>query len=229
MNSTQSVSPTWANGQLSLCGFAFRGARALPHVGFERQVHGRTSVRVECDFHGNWPASPQEGDAIWTTSRGLPVAVRVADCVPILLWAPQTHAVAAVHAGWRGTAEDILGATLSFARESLGVRPEETFAAIGPCISRDCFEVGTEVVHRLMETGLTHADLRLQVGARGKPHVDLRTANRALLVRAGVPEEQIEDVGGCTWSEPERYESYRRDGATSGRMLAMIALAEGAS
>lgn len=226
MDSSQCASPTWANRQLSLCCFAFRDVPVPPHIGFDRQVHGRESVRVDCDFRGTWPSGPSEGDAIWTASPDLPVAVRVADCVPILLWAPKTRAVAAVHAGWRGTAADILGATLDFARESFGVRPDEVWAAVGPCISHDRFEVGPEVVQALMQTGLTREDLRVHVGARGKPHVDLRAANRALLVRAGVPVGQIEDVGGCTWSEPERYDSYRRDGAASGRMHAVIALAQ---
>ena len=130
-----------------------------------------------------------------------------------------------MHAGWRGTAANIVGAALAFAARELGVRPESVYAAIGPCISRARFEVGPEVVQALLDAGIPEPALRAITGPGGKPHVDLRSANRALLRAAGVPDRQIEDVGGCTFSEP-RYESYRRDGADSGRMTAIIALAE---
>ena len=212
--------PTWSDPRRVNCGFAFRGVEAPRCVTFVTQVHGNATSRVEWGPGKAWPAAPSEGDALWTTSTGLPVAVRVADCVPILLWTP--GAVAAVHAGWRGTAANIVGATLAWAAEELAVDPRAVFAAIGPCISRDRFEVGPEVVEGLLSVGLQEADLDVITGPRGRPHVDLRRANRALLTRAGVPDEQIEDVGGCSWSEP-RYESYRRDGAASGRMLGFIA------
>jgi YfiH family protein len=172
-----------------------------------------------------WPTPPDRGDAVWTCAPDLPVGVRVADCVPILLWDPVAGAVGAVHAGWRGTAADIVGRTLRFARDALGVDPSRVRAAIGPCISVARFEVGPEVVDALLAAGLSREDLGVRVGPRGRPHVDLRSANRALLTRAGVPESRIEQVGGCTFSSPERYESYRRDGPASGRMQAVIALA----
>ena len=217
-------SPGWADPRLSLCGFALRGTvppRALCCIS---QVHGAESRVVRWAEDGSFPDPPAEADALWTDSPGLPVAVRVADCVPILLWSPAASAVGAVHAGWRGTAADIVGRSLAFAGESLGVRPEDVFAAIGPCISVERFEVGQEVVDALVLAGLTPGQLRVRTGPRGRPHVDLRAANRALLERAGVRPDRIEDVGGCTFSEA-RYESYRRDGAGSGRMQAIIALA----
>ncbi|MCO4769564.1 MAG: polyphenol oxidase family protein [Deltaproteobacteria bacterium] len=225
MPRTSHESPTWSNPQLSLCGFALRGVEPPRAVVCDTQVHGAESHRVYRSPGARWPENPEAGDALWTSDPDLPVAVRVADCVPILLWSPEPRAVGAVHAGWRGTAADIVGASLAFARRELGVEPSRVFAAIGPCISRDRFEVGPEVVQGLKATGLTDEDLRVVLGPRGRPHVDLRSANRALLRQAGVPDAQIEDVGGCTFSEPTRYDSYRRDGERSGRMRATIALA----
>jgi polyphenol oxidase len=212
-------SPTWGiDRRLAVCGFTLRGSAAPAATTNRTQVHGNLVHIVDA---GDCPA---EGDGLWTNVPRHTVAVRVADCVPILLWDPVAGAVAAVHAGWRGTAQDIVGEALRVGLD-LGVTPARVRAAIGPCIGRDAFEVGEEVVEGLRDLGLDDACLRLQTGPRGKPHVDLRSVNRALLVRRGVPDALIEDVGGCSYSNPDRYESYRRDGARSGRMRGLIALA----
>ena len=211
--------PAWGDDpRLLHCGFTLRGQAGPDAIACGTQVHGAQVHRVD----GGDP--PPEGDGLWTSTPGLAVAVRVADCVPILLWDPAARAVAAVHAGWRGTAQDIVGEALR-AGAPLGVEPSRVRAAIGPCIGRDAFEVGDEVVSGLRTLGLDDDALRLVPGDRGRPHVDLRSVNRALLERAGVPPSQIEDVGGCTFSDPARFESYRRDGPRSGRMRGLIALA----
>lgn len=228
MASPSWLTPSWSDRRLALCRFGLRGYEPPPRVSFETQVHGGDSVVTKRDpgsLSPDLPPDPPAGDALWTADADLPVAIRTADCVPILLWDPHAPAVAAVHAGWRGTAADIVGRSLAFAAEHLGVDPARVRAAIGPCISRDSFEVGPEVVDALRALGLSDEDLRVATGPRGRPHVDLRSANRRLLQRAGVPDAAIEDVGGCTFSEPGLYESYRRDGPASGRMWATIALA----
>jgi len=209
--------PRWAEGApLACCGFTTRDAPGPPAQACARQLHGR-------DVHHADPrVAPPDGDGLWSTTPGLHVAVRVADCVPVLLWDPAVPAVAAVHAGWRGTAADILGAALDVGAP-LGVRPERVRAAIGPSIGVCHFEVGDEVVAGLRGLGLGDAAPGLRDGPRGRPHVNLRAVNRALLVRRGVPDGQIEDVGGCTVCEA-RYESHRRDGAASGRLRGVIAL-----
>ncbi len=211
--------PSWADDpRLAVCGFTPRGVEGPDAVVNTTQVHGAA-------VHVVGPGDrPLEGDGLWTRTPGLAVAVRVADCVPILLWDPEAGAVAAVHAGWRGTAADIVGEALRVGA-TLGVDPSRARAVIGPCIGRDAFEVGEEVVEGLRALGLHEAALRLTVGPGGRPHVDLRSVNRALLLRRGVADRNIEDVGGCTFSEPDRYESYRRDGGGSGRMRGIIALA----
>lgn len=175
-----------------------------------RQVHGRAAVRASQIGEGT------EGDALWARASDGPVVVGVltADCVPVLLADRAGTAVAAVHSGWRGTVLDIAGATVA-ALAADGVDPGELVAAIGPCIEVGAFEVGEEVAAQFAPELV-----RRELGPR--PHVDLVAAVRAQLERAGVPKDSIERVGGCTVSDPERYFSYRRDGAGIGQMLAFV-------
>jgi hypothetical protein len=214
-----SEQPAWATSSLRFCGFTRQPTPQLSTLACAQQVHG-AEVHVVTG-----PPAPAVGDGLWTTTPGLHVAVRVADCVPVLLWAPDVPAVAAVHAGWRGTAQDVVGAAVRVGRDRLGVKPSSLLAALGPSIGPCCFEVGDEVVEGLRALGLSGGQIGQRSGPSGRPHVDLRAANRALLLRAGLTDSQVEDVGGCTVCSPKRYESFRRDGAASGRMRAVIALA----
>jgi YfiH family protein len=175
-----------------------------------RQVHGRVAVRVTAIREG------VEGDAVWARAGDGPVVVGVltADCVPELLADRTGTAVAAIHSGWRGTVMDVVGATVAALADD-GVDPGELVAAIGPCIEVGAFEVGEEVAGQF-------ADQFVRRDLGPKPHVDLVAAVRAQLARAGVPKDSIERVGGCTVSDPERYFSYRRDGAGIGQMLAFV-------
>ncbi len=108
-----------------------------------RQIHSDIVNDVAC------PAP--EGDALISNQPGVLVAVKTADCVPILLADPVTHSVAAVHAGWRGTAAEILSATLRQMSEKWGTRPADVHAAIGPAIGGCCYEVGADVAQRFAE------------------------------------------------------------------------------
>jgi YfiH family protein len=200
--------PSW-RGEID-AGFAV-GEDAVPDaILCGRQVHGADVFVLE----GGARTGPPAGDGLFTSERGVAVAVRVADCCPILLWAPTLPAVGAVHAGWRGTA-------LGIAPRAVNMLPDVAAAAvrvaIGPSIGPCCFEVGDEVVDALRATGIGDGDFCLRTGPRGRPHVDLRAANRAQLVDAGVPAEQIEFVGGCTSCSP-LLPSYRRDGPRAARM-----------
>lgn len=211
-------------------GFSLRGvdeAELAAAVGYppERlllvtQVHGaavqvvgpddaREAVReVEADALVAPPASPE-----------VAVGVRVADCIPLLLADPVTGAVAAVHAGWRGTVARVVDAAIDQLVRHAKVRPTDLLAAIGPHIRVEAFEVGGEVAEQI-EAEAHGAD----VVHRGyaKPHVDLAAVVRAQLVERGLVPEHVDDVGGCTHSDPARFHSYRRDGARSGRLLGVI-------
>lgn len=187
--------------------------RLAKAVGFDlarfyqtKQVHGRTVVTA-----GGDPAEllRVEADGIVAEAgSGDAVAVRVADCVPILLADRESGRVAAVHAGWRGVEARILDVAVA----ALGA-PAGIVAAIGPCIGACCFEVGTDVAARLGHIVHRSGD---------KAYVDLRAAVREQLVSAGLAKGSIEDVPGCTKCDADRFHSYRRDGDDSGRLVAVV-------
>ncbi len=166
-----------------------------------KQVHGARAVLAA-------EAAGQEGDALVARAGDGAVGVRVADCVPVLVADPASGGVAAIHAGWRGVVGGVLGAGVGL----LG--GTGLVAAIGPCIGPCCFEVGRDVGAQLGFVDREQGD---------KVYVNLRAAVRGQLVALGLADARIEDVPGCTKHEPERFHSYRRDGANSGRMLAAIA------
>ena len=176
------------------------------------QVHGGTALLAE---GAPSACAAREADALVATTRDDAVGVRVADCVPVLLADPESGAVAAVHAGWRGIVAGISESAIALASER-GARFR--VGAIGPCIGACCFEVGHDVAAKIAEA--TGADV-VDRTTDAKAWVNLRRAVRATLVRAGVTE--VEDVGGCTKCSSEIYFSHRRDGELAGRHLAVIA------
>ena len=167
-----------------------------------KQIHSGISFKAEN------PGCVGEGDALVTRIPGVAVSIRTADCFPILLADPQTRAVAAVHAGWRGTAAGVVRASLARMQEEFGTKPENMYAAIGPGVGRCCYEVGAEVARQF---GLNEA---------GK--LDLAVENRNQLIAAGLQPEKIEQVGGCTFCQPRQFFSWRRDHDPAGRMISFI-------
>jgi polyphenol oxidase len=167
-----------------------------------KQIHSDVS------FVAHKPGFIGEGDAIITRDPGVAVSVRTADCFPILLVDRDTRAIAAIHAGWRGTAAGVVTSTLARMRDEFGTDPRNVFAAIGPGIGACCYEVGLEVARQF---GKTEA---------GK--VDLAVENRNQLIAAGVEANRIERVGGCTFCYPAQFFSWRRDHDSAGRMISFI-------
>ena len=157
-----------------------------------------------------------EADGAWTAAPGVVLAVRVADCVPVLLAAPGGVAVA--HAGWRGTAGGVVAATVDALCSGLGCDPGAIVAAVGPCISGRAYEVGGEVVAALRASGLAKEDF-LALGHGSRPHVDLGRAVLRQLASAGVT--RADRLDRCTFADPKLH-SYRRDGAASGRQAGLI-------
>ncbi|MFW6052248.1 MAG: peptidoglycan editing factor PgeF [Myxococcota bacterium] len=182
------------------------------------QAHGARAVTV----HGG--AVPEEvrleqADAVVAAAPGLAVAVRVADCVPVLLAHPGSGLAAAAHAGWRGCVARVVPAAIEALCREAGARPEELLAVLGPHIRVGAFEVGEDVAQELSAAA---GGREVLLRGAGKPRADLAGVLRAQLRALGMPEAHIEDVGGCTFSEPRRFFSYRRDGGRSGRHLAVI-------
>jgi len=151
-----------------------------------------------------------EGDALVTAQVGVPVSIRTADCYPILLADTRNLAVAAVHAGWRGTAARIVVRTLEQMRARFGTDGADLRVAIGPGIGGCCYEVGIEVARQF---GLEHA---------GK--IDLAEMNHRLLVENGVARKRIELLGGCTFCDAHLFHSFRRDKESAGRMVSWIGI-----
>jgi len=176
------------------------------------QVHGSRVYIAD----GDGPQRDKnEADAI-ILGEGRAGGVRVADCVPILVGDLFTGRAAAIHAGWRGIEAGVIGAALSALGDSRNLR----VAALGPCIGPCCFEVGVDVAPRI---ALAAGDPSVIVRRTSdKAYVDLRLAARAQLRAFGVAAGDVESVGGCTKCDPAAYFSFRRDGANSGRHLAVI-------
>jgi polyphenol oxidase len=200
---------------LDLAGACLGVARA--GLFFSSQVHGNAVRELDA---GDLPEGVlfEAADALVTDVTGLACAVRTADCVPVLIADPWSGAVAAAHAGWRGVVCGILAAALA-TLERRGAAPSGLIAAIGPHISCTAFEVSEEVAGALAAA----ADDAVVDRTRGpKPHVDLRQAVRLQLTRLGFARGAIEDVPGCTYGDPERFFSFRRDGLESGRHISAI-------
>lgn len=174
-----------------------------------RQIH--SAIIVECPLASN----TTEGDALISEQAGRLVGVRTADCLPVLLLDVRSRSVAAVHAGWRGTAQGIAAR----AAKALGARPGDIHAAIGPGIGLCCFEAGPEVAAEFSALFPERSDLNRRT------HLDLEEANRRQLIQAGVAAGQIYTSGLCTFCRPE-FHSYRRDGERAGRMMSVIGAKE---
>ncbi|MGI8673254.1 MAG: peptidoglycan editing factor PgeF [Luteitalea sp.] len=188
-----------------------------------RQVHGvaaHTEGVAPCD--GAWP----DGDLLATTRDDVALAIRTADCLPILLVDQATGAVAAVHAGWRGTAQGAVMQMVRVLEARFGSRPADLLAAIGPSVGPDAYEVGQDVIDAFTTAFPEHARSGRWWTARadrpGKYLIDLWTATRDQLVLAGVDDTQVHLAGLCTATCAGMFHSYRTHGAASGRMVAAI-------
>ena len=202
------------------------GANAVAQLS---QVHGKAVV-VVADA-AKWPTPWPKADVLVSRSPVTALAVRAADCVPLLMADPATGAVAAVHAGWRGTAAGAAVAAVQALAREYGTRPDQLIVAIGPSIGSCCYEVGTELVDAFAAAGherylidrwfLAPAPAR---GSRERPglRLDLAGANRDQLILAGVDETRVYACGLCTSMHPEVLTSYRAEGAQAGRLAGVI-------
>jgi len=170
-----------------------------------RQVHSDIVVSAgaeACGFLG-------DGDGLVTATPGLWIGVRTADCAPVILADPVRRAVAVIHAGWRGTVGMIVARAVARMGAEFGSRAADLVGAVGPTIGPCCYEVGPEVARQFAPWWPDAGD-----------HVDIGGTLRLQLTELGL--EQIEVTGGCTRCGSDRYHSFRRDGAASGRMISAV-------
>ena len=179
------------------------GSLAIPG-----QVHGTTIRKV--DAPGDYP----DTDGLITSHAGVFLCVSVADCVPVLLFDPTRNAVAAIHAGWRGSAAGIALSAVEAMTMEFGTSPRDVLASIGPSASACCYMVGNDVASRFPHRFLKEEG--------NDTFVDLKETNRSQLIDAGLRPGNIELNPHCTISEPLLFHSHRRDGVRSGRMMGVI-------
>lgn len=180
-----------------------------------KQTHSADVVRAE-DVLG--AEQRIEADALTAREPGLVTAVLTADCTPVLIIDPAGRGVAAVHAGWRGTAGRIVQAAVMALERETGAAATGFEAVIGPAIGVERFEVGEEVAERFPATVVRRRP------EWPRPHVDLVEANRLQLVAAGLRAESIQGGGLCTWDRADWFPSYRRDGKAAGRIAAVAGI-----
>ena len=189
-----------------------------------KQVHGnavRVLKRGEVAEGAN--SIRPDADAIVSNEPGLALAVMVADCVPVLVCDAMRGAAASIHAGWRGTCARIAQTAVEPMQREFGSDPADLIAAIGPSAGPDDYEVGESLIEAFLAAGHDRDDVDrwfIQTGAR--PHLDLWSANRDQMIRAGIRGANIGVCGLSTISRPDIFDSYRVDGERAGRMAAII-------
>ena len=183
-----------------------------------RQAHSNRVHIVE-QVPGEW--NRPEGDALATRLPDLALAVQVADCLPVLIADRVNRAVAAVHSGWRGTLSRVLLHTILDMRRVFQSNPSDLLIAVGPGIRNCCMEVGAEVAELFEKE---HSSTVTPGAGAGKYLLDLSKALEIQLNIAGVPAENCFDLGACTRCRTDEFFSYRAEGTTSGRLLAVIGL-----
>lgn len=184
----------------------------LEKVNFQKQIHSDIS---KCVLSGGFSG---ECDATYTNTLNIFLTVSVADCLPVFLYDPVKKIIAAIHAGWRGSAEKIVTKTINKLVSDFSIDPSELVVYLGPCISQEYFEVGQEV------GDLFRDEVKFSKGE--KFHIDLKKENLLQLVESGALEKNIEISSNCTYKENETFHSYRRDRDRSGRMFGVIGIIE---
>jgi polyphenol oxidase len=170
-----------------------------------KQIHS-----ANCIFAEGRTGNLGQGDALLDNTPGKALAVKTADCVPILLADERLRAVAAVHAGWRGTVAGIAQRAVESMRQRFGTDPADLSAALGPAIGGCCYEVGPEVAAHF--------------GQPQRARIDLIEANRRQLLAAGLAARRIHSACLCTMCHADEFHSYRRDGDVAGRMYSFIGI-----
>lgn len=187
-------------------------------LAYSHQVHGAAILTA------NGPVQGEGYDGLATQTPGVLLGITIADCAPVLIYDPVQQAVAALHAGWRGTAAGIAAKGVRTLQSQFGCQPENCLAYIGTCISSAAYEVSEEVAAQFPS-----ACKSPKPGLPGKWWLDLKAANALQLQQAGLRPEHIEVSPFCTWANNDLYFSHRKEGGTTGRMLAVIGLQNEAS
>ncbi len=193
----------------------------------ERELNVKADIFMPIQKHTNTvhllekDHEPVTADAVITSEKNVLIGIKVADCVPILLYDKARGVIAAVHAGWRGTAGGILINTLEAMSEAFGSMPGDILAAVGPSIKGCSYEVDEEVKSLVMKTS---GDGGYFKKAGDKYLLDLPLANKVQAMSAGMSEDNIWLSDECTFCSPHKYHSYRRSASDEGRQGGFIVM-----
>ena len=191
---------------------------------FPHQVHETKIATIDERFlqlSDNERKQGLEGiDALMTCVSGVCIGVSTADCIPVLLYDPVRHVVAAIHAGWRGTVKRIVEKTVAAMTAVYSSCPEDIIAQIGPGICLDSFEVGDEVFETFEKEGFQMEYISKKYGE--KWHIDLPECNRQQLISCDIPDSHIDVYQCCTYQRYDTFFSARRLGINSGRIFTGI-------
>lgn len=183
---------------------------------FPKQTHSKNIGIVEND-QNIFPNT----DALITNIPGICIAIRTADCVPVLLFDSVQKVVAAIHSGWKGTIQKISQKTIELMQQEFESNPQDIIAGIGPSIGPEVYEVGPEVTNQFTKQ-FPKNNILVPIQDSDKSLLNLWEANKQILLDAGVPEKNIEMAELCTYSNPELFYSARRDGVKCGRLASGI-------
>ena len=172
------------------------------------------------------PDEVPAGDGMVTASPGLYLAIQTADCVPVLLVDEKQRVVAAVHAGWKGTVKRIVEVAVDKMRQQFGSDPGDLSALIGPSIGPCCYVVGGDLQQEFT-AAFSYAEQLFHSrnnGGETRLHLDLGKANQRQLIESGVHAGSIDQLGGCTACQPDKYFSHRRSQGHTGRMMSSVGI-----
>ena len=213
--------PHNVEGNRSLLARAFGGK--LEHLVTVKQVHGTDLLVIDAPNPDFAHFLKLECDGIVTNQPGVMIGVCVADCAPVLLLDPGKKVVAALHAGWKGTAGDICRKGVEAMQELFGCKPADILAAVGPAIGPCCYEVDRPVIDAFRSQG-TGFDSFAEASGEGKWQLNLPRANALQLLKAGITDAHLAVSDLCVACTPNLFFSYRRDNGETGRQMGFIML-----
>ncbi|HPX60969.1 MAG TPA: peptidoglycan editing factor PgeF [Deltaproteobacteria bacterium] len=188
-----------------------------------RQVHGNDILVIDQPNEDFSHFMTLESDAIITNQPGVMIGVCVADCAPILLLDPKQRVIAAVHAGWQGTAAGLVTKTVAAMCSLFGSNSADIQAVIGPRIGKCCYEVDVPV-RQAFAHGAIPWDAVSEPTGEGRWRLDIAAANRLMLIAAGLPEQSVQVSDMCVCCQRDLFFSYRRDNGETGRQMGFIML-----
>ena len=201
-------------------------AKNFPFMHFivANQTHS-DNIKVIKEKNKTWLSQPEEHaiencDALITNRTNIMLTILTADCVPILLFDPKQKVIAAIHAGWKGTKQQIASKTVEKMQKEFNSNPEDIIAGVAPSIGRCCYEVDSNVA-KYFEAIDNAYDNKGEKQMLDLPHI-----NKLQLLNAGLTKENIEMSNICTACKVDDYFSYRKEGGCSGRFMSMIGLSK---